>query len=495
MKEHKNTAGIQQHNDESMHSEREMPMYKQGDPAQVEKEAAELRDLKNQSWGKRMKWYLSKSGPGWMQSAMTLGGGSAMASLFSGAFLGYGLLWVQPVAMLIGIVMLSALAYQTMTKQTRPFYAMKQFVSPVVAYAWVACTILATIIWHFSQYSLAAGMTLDLIQAFGGFELANGSWAQTLALLAIAFGILFLASRVVWNYGKGSKGIKIFENIIKTIVWFIILAFGVVVVVCSISGQVDWGAVGRGFLPFSFDGGFHFNLPTDENGISIFIASLSAAVGINMTFLFGYSYLAKGWKKEHVGLAKFDLITGMLIPYTLATSLMIVAAAATIHTPEFVQQALDSGNMNISPIKASSMLEAAGLPSLVSRLIFGLGIIGMCFNAITMHMLVCGFAASEIFKIPAGSWKYKLATLIPVPGLLGAILWSKIGTWIAIPTSAIALIMLPVAYIGFFLLNNSEKYLGKDLPRGSRRFWWNLGMILAITATVVSAVYYIITRF
>ncbi|MBQ7297751.1 MAG: hypothetical protein IJW80_05575 [Alistipes sp.] len=469
-----------------------MPMYKAGDPELVRREVAELRALQTKGRWARVKWYFSKSGPGWMQSAMTLGGGSAMASLFSGAFLEYQLLWVQPVAMLIGIVMLLALAYQTLSKGMRPFHAMKQFVHPSVAWAWAICTILGTIIWHFSQYSLVAGMSLDLLQVFGGFELATGSWQQTVVLLLLAFVVLYAACNIVWNYGKGGRGIKIFENIVKSIVWFIIFAFAAVVVVCSFSGEgIDWGAVGRGFLPFSFEGGFHLNIPESKTGVSIFIASLSAAVGINMTFLFGYSFLAKGWTKEYSGLAKFDLLTGMLIPYTIATSLMIIAAATTIHSPEFVA----SGVKNISPIAASGMLEAAGLPPIVSRLIFGLGIIGMCMNAIIMHMLVCGFAVCEILKIEPTGWKYKLATLLPVPGLLGAVLWSKIGTWIAIPTSAIALIMLPVAYIGFFLLNNSRRYLGEDMPRGRVRFWWNLGMIIAITITLISATYYIINQF
>lgn len=451
----------------------------------VKKEVAELRDLKHKGVWARTKWYFSKSGPGWMQSAMTLGGGSAMASLFSGACVKYQLLWVQPIAMLIGVIMLSALAHQTMCRGERPFYAMKKYVSPIVAWAWAICTLVATMIWHFPQYSLASGMTLDLVQAFGGFQLEEGSSAQTFALLGIAVVVLCLACRIVWNYNSGSKGIKIFENIIKGIVWFIIFSFVIVVVVCSFSGDgIDWSAVGRGFLPFSMDGGFHLNIPNDTQGIQIFIASLSAAVGINMTFLFGYSFLKKGWTREYSGLAKFDMITGMLIPYTIATSLMIIAAGATI--------TLEPGESSISPIKAASMLEAAGLPALVSRLIFGLGIIGMSINAIILHMVVCGFAICEIFKLPEEGWKYKLATLVPVPGILGAILWSKMGTWIAIPTSAIALILLPVAYIGFFLLNNSEKYMSSDMVRGSKRFWWNTGMIAAIAITLISVVYYLV---
>lgn len=467
-----------------------IPMYKAGDPELVKMEIAELRALETKGRWAKTKWYFSKSGPGWMQSAMTLGGGSAMASLFSGAFLGYRLLWVQVVAVLIGVIMLSALAHQTLCKQERPFTAMKKYVSPFVAYAWAICTILATLIWHFSQYSLAAGMSLDLIQAFCGFELAPGSALQTIVLLLLAFVIFGVCCKIVWNYGNGSKGIKMFERIIKAIVWFIIFSFAAVVIVCSFTGDgIDWGAVGRGFIPFTFDNGIHLNIPSDSKGISIFIASLSAAVGVNMTFLFGYSFLAKGWTREYEGLARFDLLTGMVVPYVIATSLMIIAAGTTIHSEAFVA----SGASNISPIVAASMLEAAGLPAIVSRLVFGLGIIGMCMNAIILHMLVCGFAACEVFNIEPAGRKYKLATLLPVPGILGAVLWSRIGTWIAIPTSALALMMLPIAYIGFFMLNNSRKYLGDDMPKGKTRFWWNLAMVVAIGITLVSVIYYLVT--
>ncbi len=467
-----------------------MPMFAPSDPEIVAKEARELRELDQKGTWARMKWYFSKSGPGWMQSAMTLGGGSAMASLFAGAFLQYKILWVQPVAMLLGIIMLSALSHQTLSTQTRPFYAMKKFVHPALAWAWAICALIATLIWHFPQYALAAGMSDDIIKALTGIVIESET-NQTLLLLGLGVVFLGIGISVSWNYGSGRKGIKIFEKIIKAVIWFIIFAFATVVIISSFSGNgIEWSKVFSGFLPVTIQHGeVIWNIPTDSRGISIFIAAFSAAVGINMTFLFGYSFLAKGWGKEHRGLAKFDLITGMLLPYTIATALMVIAAGTTIYG----SGALPEGATNLSPIQAAGMLEAAGIPPLFSRLIFGLGIIGMAMNAIILHMLVSGFAVCEIFGIEPRGWKYKLATLIPAPGILGVILWSKIGTWIAIPTSAISLIMLPIAYIGFFLLNNSKKYLGDDKPVGKKAFWWNLGMLIAIGITLASVIYYLVT--
>src|SRR5690606_41101330 len=47
-----------------------------------------------------------------------------------------------------------------------------------------------------------------------------------------------------------------------------------------------------------------------------------------MTFLLPYSLLAKRWGKPHRGLAIYDLSIGLFIPFLLATSCLIIAAAA-----------------------------------------------------------------------------------------------------------------------------------------------------------------------
>ena len=54
---------------------------------------------------------------------MTLGAGSAAASVVAGASFGYKLLWVQPVAMFLGVMMLAALGNVVLTTGERPYKA------------------------------------------------------------------------------------------------------------------------------------------------------------------------------------------------------------------------------------------------------------------------------------------------------------------------------------------------------------------------------------
>ena len=119
----------------------------------------------------------------------------------------------------------------------------------------------------------------------------------------------------------------------------------------------------------------------------------------------------------------------------------------------------------------------------------------MAMNAITLHMLVSGFAACELFGIEPGGWRYRLACLIPAPGVLGVILWKYMGPWIAIPTSAVCGLMLPIAYVGFFILNNSKKYLKQDKPSGTKAIVWNIAMLIAIVVSVASVCYYLYVQF
>ena len=468
-------------NSDSEDSVKGLPMFTASAPKILAKEKADLETLAGKPLLRRWRGYFAKTGPGWLQSALILGSGSAMASLFAGAFLQYKLLWVQPLAMLLGIVMFSAMSYQTLSTGIRPFYAMKHYLHPAVAWSWAIGALLATVIWHLPQYALAAGMTDDMIKATTGWT-PSSQTTQTILLIVIGLVVLVISTAVVWTYSSGHKGIRLYERILKGMVWMIIIAFAIVIARRSVGGNMQWGKLFKGFLPIY--------LPTDRRGVSIVMAAFSAATGINATFLFPYTLLARGWGREHRGLSRFDLITGMLLPFCIATSLMVIATGCTIYDP--VKFA--SGSTALSPMTAASMLESAGLSMFFSRIVFGLGILGMALSSITMHMLICGFAACEVFGVEPGGWHYRLSCLIPAPAMVGVVLWKYIGPWIAIPTSAICGLMLPIAFIAFFILNNSKKYLGDDKPTGPKAVIWNIAMIISIGATLASIVYYLISN-
>ena len=79
--------------------------------------------------------YSRLSGPGWLQGAITLGGGSLAGALYLGVIMGYRMMWLQPVAMILGVIMLSAISYVTLSTGERPFKTLKQHISPALAWA------------------------------------------------------------------------------------------------------------------------------------------------------------------------------------------------------------------------------------------------------------------------------------------------------------------------------------------------------------------------
>jgi len=468
-------ADNQKQHTESIEPVRGLPMFSASDQQALEKEKAELATLNKKSFVRRWTGYSRMTGPGWLQSALTLGAGSAFASLFAGSYLQYRLLWVQPIAMILGVIMLSAISHQTLSTRARPFSIISLIFHPVLAWVWAFGALTVTIIWHFPQYALTAGMIDDMIKAVTGWQPSPDG--QIIVLVGIGLVTMVISTLVTWNYASGHKGIRLYERTLKAMVWTITIVFAVVVIRRAIYGGIEWGKVFKGFLPL--------HIPTDKHGVSIVMAAFAAVVGINSTFLYPYTLLARGWGKEHRGLARFDLITGTLLPFCIITSLIIIAAGSTIYNPE------TSDPSKLSPMQAARVFESAGLGIVLSRIVFGLGVIGMSLSTITVHMLMSGFAACELFGIEPYGWKYKLACLFPIPAFSGVVFWKYLGTWVAVPASAICGLLLPLAYIIFFILNNSKKYLGQDKHTGLKAVAWNSAMLIALLASIASVCYYI----
>lgn len=507
-------------------------------------DSALLKSVANQPLARRLPVYFRLSGPGWLQSAITLGGGSLAGSLYLGVIGGFGLLWLQPLAMIMGIVMLSAIGYVTLATGKRPLEAINEHVNPVLGYGWAAASLLASMVWAMPQYSLSIGVLQQnllpgLLGAEGPFGAFGGKLVPTLL-------ILIFSIYITWNYGRGGRGVKIYEATLKVMVGLIVLCFtGVVLRVTFAPAGLDWGAVLGGFVPdFSllwqpaaaFRDLVAATAPEHQAYWTEFLVgkqrdiiatAAATAVGINMTFLFPYSILRRGWGREFAGLLRFDLATGMLIPFTLATSFVVIAAATQFHavaqpglvpateaalvaqaSPGQVREyqglltglekhlAATGATAAVAPadrqlaatlVNRDAFHLAAALAPLTGpffgNIIFGLGVLGMTLSTITILMLISGQVVCAVLKTEQTGWAFRLGSLAAVTGALGPFVWSQAAFYLAVPTSVFALILLPIAYLSFFLLLNQRRLLGDALPRGGSRVAWNV--LMGITLVIV----------
>ena len=294
-----------------------------------------------------LKAFMRLSGPGWLQSAITLGGGSLSSSLYLGVLGGFSLLWLQPVAMILGVVMLSAIGYVALATGERPFAAINRHVNPVLGWGWAIATLMANLVWCLPQYALGtAAIRQNLLPGLVGDESGLPDLTAKVIVVVVTF---ILCGAVVWSYDKGRRGIRIFEVILKIMIGVIVACFFGVVIVMTMRGALDWGAIFAGLVPdlgllrepaSTYDAilaqagpyadYWRSRIVADQR--DVMISAAATAVGINMTFLLPYSMLQKGWGREHRGLAIFDLSTGLFIPFVLATGCVIIAAGAQFHT-------------------------------------------------------------------------------------------------------------------------------------------------------------------
>jgi len=312
----------------------------------IERDRQMIVDARARGRGAMFKTFVRLSGPGWLQSGITLGGGSLASCLYLGTLVGFSFLWLQPVAMILGVVMMSAIAYVTLSTGQRPVRAINEHINPVLGWGWLLAAMLANMIWSMPQFGLGmAAIRQNLLPGvFGPDAMPEMQGRVLAACLFVAFA---LSGSML--YGIGGRGTRIFELLVRGLVTFVVLCFLGVVVKLTAEGILDWGKVLAGLVP---DFGL-LSRPADKflshieavapssrdywAGLivgqqrDVMIGAAAAAVGINMTFMLPYSMLRKGWDRDFRGLAIFDLSTGLFIPFVLATSFVVMASATQFH--------------------------------------------------------------------------------------------------------------------------------------------------------------------
>ena len=166
----------------------------------------------------------------------------------------------------------------------------------------------------------------------------------------------------------------------------------------------------------------------------------------------------------------------MFLPFVLTTSLVVIACANTLHVQGIrVRDAVDA---------AHALAPVAGVT--VARVVFSLGVLGMCFTTLAIEMVICGFVLSEMLGFEPRGWRYRAATMTANIGILGA--FYSVPFWLPVVASSTALVMMPIAYIGFFILQNKRSYLGDDVNTGLKGTIWNVVLLLAILVVAAGAV-------
>ncbi len=417
----------------------------------------------------RVIGYLKLAGPGYMQSAMTLGGGSVASCAALGSLFGYKYLWVQIVAMFLGFVVLASVAKQTTNSGERAYGVFWRELHPIFAIFWAVSALIATILWHIPQYSLTANGIIALTDGLG-MNLDNTAGRSVMGVVVLA-----CASFMVYMYHSGANGLKLYEKVIKLLIWLIVLAFAI----AAFTGEgIAWGELFKGFFGITFlQEGFEGDL-----ALRPVVGALAAAVGINMIFLYPYSIMERGWGKDHKELAYTDLLTGMAFPFIIATSLMIIAVAKTIgpepgmHNLEAIKDV-----RQIIPVLSGSLGDGLAL------LVVGFGMTAIGFSTIITHMLATGFIGCEMFGLKHEGKKKFLFSMLPAIGVVGVIM--KFPLELSITASVLAMPLMPVTVLCFLVLLNKKSYMGDAMPTGKKRLLWNVLLSIAIVIMTWAAVY------
>ena len=176
---------------------RGFPLVAEIDPQILEDEKNKIIQINSShSWFFRCKGYWQLTGPGWLQSAATLGAGSAAASIFAGSVFGYKLLWVQPVSMLLGIIMFAAIGKQALITRAHPYDVFWKKLHPSLALFWGFNVLLASIVWQFPQFSLGTAVVRDIFNVIG----------IDIPKVLIATILFCIATYICWNYGNAMEG-------------------------------------------------------------------------------------------------------------------------------------------------------------------------------------------------------------------------------------------------------------------------------------------------
>jgi len=263
-------------------------------------------------------------GPAWVVSAVACGPATLASVSIAGANYSYAMLWVVVLSAVFGTTA-QYLAAKIGILENRGIIATTEERLGKI-WAWIL-----TLYALFSTW-LAA---IVLMNALAGVtSLITG---LNTPYWGIFYGIL-IGIFLVW------KGYRWFEMLCKLMVMSVVTCF----IVTLFMADISLPDLIKGLTP---------NIPGGINSALMMAAIMGGAVHITIIGMHTYNTNAKGWKRNDLGLARFDTVLSMGIAFGVYSIAIFLVAAAVLHPNKVEVKTATDAALALKPLLGKSAMQ------------------------------------------------------------------------------------------------------------------------------------------
>ncbi len=488
-------------------------------------------------------------GPGWWIGAASLSGGSLVGSIALGSGMGTGGLWVQCIAMLLGLFTLCAISQITLHSQQSLFAILKNEWNPSLALWLAACSIITSFAWCMPQFRLGAEITGSLLVPF----LDNKGGKVLVALLML---VLCMTYSLIYEK-RGSRS-KFFHWSIKSMVLGIIVGSTFSLLAVFSQSNLPAMQILEGFIPTAKlfqDPACVFIPLLEQTGAmqsfweniivqkqqDLVLICLSSTLGVNLMFALPLLLLGRGWRRSHGPFAKFNLFTTAFLPFAMvsvcatllsaiafadgftlpanhlndaprsieeidpeAHSLLVLRLKEEIGSNAFeemppFQQEKEIMSLPREDLAIASLLARSSVENWILRIssigggylsyVMGATVLLIALSTIIILMVINGHLICEVMGKPHRGPVFQSGSFVLALASVGPFVWSDQGNWVSDPSYFISLAILPFALLSVLLILNNRDILGRKIPHGTLGFLLNLGTVFSTLVLGTCATY------
>ncbi len=304
-------------------------------------------DNRFQRWSR----YARNMGPAWVISAVACGPATLASVSIAGAEYAYSLLWVVVLSAVFGTTAQYLAAKIGVIENRGIIATTASRLGRVWAWILTLTALLATWLAAIVLMSALSGVT-SLITGIN-----TPYWG-------ILYGVL-IGGFLVW------KGYRWFEVLCKSLVAFVVACF----IITLFMADISISGLAKGLVP---------NIPGGIHSALMMAAIMGGAVHITIIGMHTYNTNAKGWKRDDLGLARFDTVLSMGLAFGIYSIAIFLVAASVLHPNNVeVKKATDAA-LALEPLLGKHAMQ-----------IFLIGIWGAALSTISPTFMAGAYFLSD----------------------------------------------------------------------------------------------------